>query len=147
MARRHTLSVVLLLAALACNGGGTAAPGNGDGSGNGNGNGDDKAFLHLVASDLDFPVHLTAPPGDPRLFVVEKGGTIRVIRADGTVLPAPFLDLSGEVSNGSEQGLLSLAFHPDYAANGRFFVDYTDRGTSCPASARVSESALSPPRP
>ena len=79
-----------------------------------------------VADGLDFPVHLTSPPGDPRLLVVEKSGTIRVIQ-DGEVLPEPFLDLRAEVSRGSEQGLLSLAFHPDYASNGRFFVDYTNR--------------------
>ncbi|HET6341546.1 MAG TPA: PQQ-dependent sugar dehydrogenase [Gemmatimonadota bacterium] len=79
-----------------------------------------------VADGLDFPVHLTSPPGDPRLFVVEKSGSIRVIQ-DGEVLPEPFLDLRAEVSRGSEQGLLSLAFHPDYASNGRFFVDYTNR--------------------
>ena len=79
-----------------------------------------------VADGLDFPVHLTSPPGDPRLFVVEKSGTIRVIR-DDQVLQTPFLDLRGEVSGGSEQGLLSMAFHPEYASNGRFFVDYTDR--------------------
>jgi hypothetical protein len=79
-----------------------------------------------VADELDFPVYLTSPPGDARLFVVEKSGAIRIIE-DGQVVQTLFLDLRGEVSGGSEQGLLSIAFHPDYASNGRFFVDYTDR--------------------
>jgi hypothetical protein len=56
--------------------------------------------------------------------VVEKTGRIRIV-AGGLVLPAPFLDLSALVSGDSEQGLLSMAFHPRYADNGRFFVDYT----------------------
>lgn len=74
------------------------------------------------------PLHVTAPPGDRRrLFVVERGGRIRVIRG-GRTLPRPFLDLSGRVSTGSEQGVLGLAFAPDYAASGRFYVHYTNRG-------------------
>ncbi|MGH7563550.1 MAG: PQQ-dependent sugar dehydrogenase, partial [Gemmatimonadota bacterium] len=80
-----------------------------------------------IADGLDFPVHLASPPGDERLFVVEKVGTIRVIR-EGQVLDAPFLDIRDLVSGGSEQGLLSVAFHPAYASNGRFFVDYTNQG-------------------
>jgi glucose/arabinose dehydrogenase len=79
----------------------------------------------LVASGLNFPLYLTAPDGDPRLFIVEKGGTIRIVN-DGALLPNPFLDISGRVSTGSEQGLLGLAFHPQYATNGRFLVHYTD---------------------
>ena len=82
--------------------------------------------LQEVASGLDFPLFLTAPPADNnRLFIVEKTGRIRIVR-NGSVLPVPFLDLSGKVSNGSEQGLLGLAFHPGYAANGRFVVNYTN---------------------
>jgi glucose/arabinose dehydrogenase len=83
------------------------------------------ARLELVASGLDFPVYLTQLPGGPR-FVVEKGGTIRRLTAAGPE-PNPFLDLATEVSGGSEQGLLSLAFHPQVVANRRFFVSYTDR--------------------
>jgi glucose/arabinose dehydrogenase len=80
---------------------------------------------------FDFPVHVTAPPGDTRrLFVVEKAGTIRVVR-DGTALPTPFLDIRDEVAPGNEPGLLSLAFSPAYAENGLFYVYYagTDRRT------------------
>lgn len=84
--------------------------------------------LRRITSALSAPVFATSPPGDPtRLFVVEQGGTIRVVRHD-TLLPAPFLDLNGAVSGGSEQGLLSMAFHPSYAANGYVYVSYTDLG-------------------
>ena len=83
--------------------------------------------LELVASGLDQPLYLTSPPGDSdRLFVVEREGTIRILR-NGAVVSTPFLDLSGDVTTeGSEQGLLGLAFHPLYAANGRLYVNYTD---------------------
>jgi glucose/arabinose dehydrogenase len=87
--------------------------------------GTEPVTLELVASGLNFPLYLTAPDGDPRLFIVEKGGTIRIVK-DGALLPNPFLDISGRVSTGSEQGLLGLAFHPQYATNGRFLVHYTD---------------------
>lgn len=114
--RLLTPFVVALLAACSdANGGAQPGPGGGEVS------------LETVATGLDFPLHVTGPPDDPRVFVVEKTGRIRIVE-DGSLLPEPFLDVSGEVSGGSEQGLLSLAFHPGYAANGRFFVNYTDRG-------------------
>ncbi|HUR84850.1 MAG TPA: PQQ-dependent sugar dehydrogenase [Solirubrobacteraceae bacterium] len=76
---------------------------------------------------FDTPVHVTAPPADRRrLFVVEQGGTIRVLRA-GKRLSQPFLDLRSIVTAGGEQGLLSMAFAPDYAKTRRFYVNYTDR--------------------
>jgi len=82
--------------------------------------------LALVASGLSTPLFLTAPPGDAaRLFIVEKTGRIRIVK-NGGLLSTPFLDLSSRVSNGSEQGLLGLAFHPLYAQNGTFVVNYTN---------------------
>lgn len=63
---------------------------------------------------------------DNRLFVVEQGGKIKIIQPNGTVNSTPFLDLSNQVSTGNEQGLLGLAFHPDYTNNGYFYVNYTD---------------------
>ena len=84
--------------------------------------------LQEVAAGLSFPLYLAVPPGDAsRLFIVEKGGAIRVVK-DGTLLPSPFLDLTAKVSTGGEQGLLGLAFDPDYASTGRFVVHYTDVG-------------------
>ena len=74
---------------------------------------------------FDSPVYVTSPPGDRRrLFVVEQGGRVRVMR-DGRTLSRPFLDLRGRISAGGERGLLSLAFAPDYARSGRFYVYYT----------------------
>ncbi|MEQ1680272.1 MAG: PQQ-dependent sugar dehydrogenase [Nitrospira sp.] len=82
--------------------------------------------LHTVANNLSSPVFLTSPPGDQtRLFVVEQGGTIRVLdRATGSAL-STFLTLTG-ITSGGERGLLGLAFDPNYNANGRFYVNYTD---------------------
>ena len=74
---------------------------------------------------------LTSPPRDPRWFVLEQRGAIRVFR-DGQLLPDPFLDLSvdahGPVIAGEENGLLGLAFHPHYEANGLFYIFYTADG-------------------
>ena len=81
--------------------------------------------LQRVVSGLSSPVHLTSPPGDPRLFVVEQTGRIRIVE-NGTLLPTPFLDIVPKVGSGGERGLLSVAFHPQYAQNGTFFVNYTD---------------------
>ena len=80
----------------------------------------------IVAEGFEAPVFVAAPSGDERLFVVEQNGLIWIIE-DGTVSERPFLDISGSIRHRGEQGLLGLAFHPDYANNGRFFVNYTDR--------------------
>lgn len=81
--------------------------------------------LEEVVSGLERPVHLISPPGDPRLFIVEQPGRIRIVK-DGQLLQQPFLDIDSRVeSGGNEQGLLSVAFHPNYASNGYFYVNYT----------------------
>jgi glucose/arabinose dehydrogenase len=81
----------------------------------------------VVAGGLDSPTGLTnAGDGSGRLFVLEQPGRIRIIK-DGKLLATPFLDITDRVGmNGSEQGLLGLAFHPDYQNNAFFYVDYTD---------------------
>jgi len=80
----------------------------------------------LVVSGLVQPVHVGAPRLDPRrLFVVEQGGRIRILK-DEVLLPDAFLDITSKVSCCQERGLLSVAFHPDFKANGRFFVYYTN---------------------
>ncbi|MCI0530092.1 MAG: PQQ-dependent sugar dehydrogenase [Nitrospira sp.] len=82
--------------------------------------------LQNMVTGLSFPVFLTTPPGDNnRLFIVEKRGTIRIIK-NGVLLGTSFLDINSLVSTGGEQGLLGLAFDPNYATNGRFYVSYTD---------------------
>jgi glucose/arabinose dehydrogenase len=94
--------------------------------------------LQEVAAGLALPLDLTAPQGDSRLFIAEKGGTIRIVK-DGALLPAPFLDISAQVSTGGEQGLLGLAFPPQYATSGRFILHYTDlAGDTRVSSFRVS---------
>ena len=75
--------------------------------------------------NFDSPVYVTAPPGDRRrVFVVEQGGTVRIVRG-GKKVERPFLDVSGRIAAGGERGLLSLAFAPDYASSGLFYVYYT----------------------
>lgn len=83
--------------------------------------------LEEVVSGLTQPLQVTYAPGDDAsLFVVEKIGRIRVVR-DGRLEPTPLLDLRGSLSTGFEQGLLSLAFHPEFADNGYVFVNLTNR--------------------
>ncbi len=81
--------------------------------------------VEVAATGLDDPIHLTAPPGDARLFIVEQPGRIRIMRG-GVLLETPFLDIADRVRSGGERGLFSLAFHPSYASNGLFYVSYTD---------------------
>jgi glucose/arabinose dehydrogenase len=79
----------------------------------------------MFATGLVSPVAI-AHAGDERLFVVEQPGVIRIVEPDGSVRPMPFLDIRSRVDDGgSEMGLLGLAFHPDYASNGFFYVNYT----------------------
>ncbi|WP_426073219.1 PQQ-dependent sugar dehydrogenase [Janthinobacterium sp. DSP2-3-3] len=81
--------------------------------------------LQEVASGLSAPIFLTAPPGDSRLFILERPGRIRVVQ-NGNLLATPFLDISALTTTSGERGLLSLAFHPQYASNGYFFLYYTN---------------------
>ncbi len=71
------------------------------------------------------PVQITHA-GDNRIFVVELGGKIRLIK-DGTIQSEPFLDVSGRISTGGERGLLGLAFPVDHAETGRFYLNYTNQ--------------------
>ncbi|HXV56516.1 MAG TPA: PQQ-dependent sugar dehydrogenase [Gaiellaceae bacterium] len=80
-----------------------------------------------VATGLQAPVHAAAAPGEPGvLYVVEQAGRIRVLEG-GELRRRPFLDIARGVSSGGERGLLSVAFHPDYENERRFYVNYTDR--------------------
>jgi glucose/arabinose dehydrogenase len=84
--------------------------------------------LQPVVGGLDTPVGIAhAGDGSGRLFVVEKVGRIRVVR-NGVLRESAFLDITGRVgASASEQGLLGLAFHPDYASNGSLFINYTNQ--------------------
>jgi glucose/arabinose dehydrogenase len=96
------------------------------------------AWQPLNTPGLQRPVDLQSD-GSGRLFVIEKLGRIRIIENDQLV-DAPFLDITDRVgSDGNEQGLLGLAFHPQYQENGRFFVNYTDtRGDTVIARFQVT---------
>ena len=78
-----------------------------------------------TGSNLGDVVHLASPPNDARIFVVDQAGRIYVVK-NGVPLATPFLDITGLVTYGGEQGLLSVAFDPQFATNGRFYVYYVD---------------------
>ncbi len=89
----------------------------------------DDLTLVPVADGFDFPLAIrNAGDGSGRLFVVEQGGQIWIVD-DGVVSLTPFLDISDRVQAGGEEGLLGLAFHPDYESNGFFYVNYTRDGS------------------
>ncbi len=98
-----------------------------------------------VASGLEAPLFVTAPRLDPnRLFVLEQAGRIRIVK-NGVLLPTPFLSVETLANGGpgTEQGLLGLAFHPNYESNGRFFVSYTASGGGPAGHSVVAEYAVS----
>ena len=101
--------------------------------------------LRRIAIGLTQPVYVVhAGDGTGRLFVVEQAGVIRIVR-DGQLLRAPFLDVRRRVIAGGELGLLSVAFHPRYATNGRLFVNYTaDGGNLRTVIAEYRVSASNP---
>jgi glucose/arabinose dehydrogenase len=99
----------------------------------------------LIVSGLQSPLDVQVVPDDrTRLFVVEQQGRIRIVRSRALVA-TPFLDIVARVGSGGERGLLGLAFHPQYASNGRFFVNYTDRaGDTHVSEFRGSGDAADP---
>jgi glucose/arabinose dehydrogenase len=117
----------------ACGGGGDdkaadrpapSAPAERPAAGPGNGRG---GVRLQKLGEFASPVYVAQPPGDDGdLYVIEQEGRIQVLH-DGRVEPQPFLDISADVLSGGEQGLLSVAFAPDYTKSGRFYVDFTSR--------------------
>jgi glucose/arabinose dehydrogenase len=101
--------------------------------------------LTTVVSGLSSPLGLEKPPGDNRLFVVQQAGTVRIIE-NGALLPGNFLDVQTLVNfDGQEQGLLGLAFHPNYSTNRKFYVNYTrDNGGRESVIAEFQTSATNP---
>jgi len=100
----------------------------------------------LVVSGLRSPLDLQSVPSDAeRLYVVEQGGRIRVVRG-GQLQAAAFLDVSGRISSGGERGLLGLAFHPQFTTNRRFYVNYTNpAGDTHIAEFRASSADAADP--
>lgn len=100
--------------------------------------------LDLVFDGFRQPSALAAPTGDDRLFVAQRVGVIRILDVERTMLEPAFLDIQDLVlAGGIEQGLLGLAFHPDYANNGRFYVYFTDKS----GNRQLSEFTVSPTDP
>ena len=106
-------------------------------------NAQDIIELKLLQSGFRKPVDIENA-GDDRLFIVEARGIIKILAKDGTVNETPFLDIQDRVrDNSNEQGLLGLVFHPDYAQNGYFFVNYT-YGSGDTRIARYTRDADNP---
>lgn len=130
------MKLATLLLALSCGGNGgpgdpaTITPPNVD------------LALQPIANGLSSPVHLASPPNDDRLFIVEQPGRIRVVQ-NGALLETAFLDITSKVMYGGEQGLLSVAFHPQYATNRRFYVYYVDKGSNLQIERYTAPTAAS----
>ena len=122
---------------------------HGDDSGGGGGGGtgpppgpSNSLGLQAVATSTAFssPLFLTAPIGNPsenRLFIVEQAGLIRIVDSLSGALIGTFLDVSSRVLSGGERGLLGMAFDPDYATNGLFYIYYTARATGAIADGDI----------
>lgn len=104
--------------------------------------------LDTIATGMDHPLYVTSPPGDrTRLFVAERTGAIRIIK-NGVLQPTPFLDITAEVSTGAEQGILGMAFPPDYGTSKYFVVYYVNPSVQTVLSrfhvaSATSDTALS----
>jgi glucose/arabinose dehydrogenase len=97
--------------------------------------------LEVVIQGLTEPIFLVSPSEDLRRFVVERSGVISILGMNGSLRDEPFLDLRDRVNSGGiEQGLLGMAFHPEYASNGRFFVYYYKEGVE---QTQLSEFTVS----
>lgn len=109
--------------------------------------GDPQIQLIQVATGMPNPVNIAFPPDDSgRLFSVGVEGMIRIVQPDGTLVPEPFLDLSDTVSlRPGQQGLLGMAFHPDYAKNGRFYVAFNNLFAN--GALTLSEFQVDPENP
>jgi glucose/arabinose dehydrogenase len=130
--RLAALAAALLLAACSGEDGTSITPPPG-------GDDDVRLDVETVVTGLTTPTYLTAPPGDDRLFVLEQPGRVRVVR-DGQLLQAPYLDISGSVASVGEQGLLGMAFHPDFPATPVFYLDFTIDGSGDTRVVRYSVS-------
>ncbi len=99
--------------------------------------------LEPFATGLSSIADIAHPPDDSRLFVLQQNGIIRLVDQEGNVANEVFLDVSGRITTaGNEQGLLGLAFHPDFQDNGRFFINYTGNSSAANESGNTIVSAF-----
>jgi len=104
--------------------------------------------LDVVFEGFQQPVVITSPPGDNRLFVVQRVGVIRILDENFEMVDPAFLAIDDRVlANGIEQGLLGLTFHPDFATNGKFYVYFTTPGTTSAGNRQLSEFSVSATNP
>lgn len=103
--------------------------------------------LQRIATGLNRPIYVTHAPGDrDRLFIVEKTGTIKILNlVDNSINTTPFLTVPDTDSSDNEEGLLGLAFHPDYANNGKFYINVTvdDDGGTAATRTHIREYTVS----
>ncbi len=100
-------------------------------------------LLQTVVSGLSTPLYVTnAKDGTNRLFIVEQGGRIKVLQP-GSTTPTVFLDISSKVLFSGEQGMLGMAFHPQFAINGRFYVNYTRKSPVNDGATVIAEYTVS----
>ena len=139
----RTLAIGVLLQAMAGCGNDDVAGPDDDNTNNNNNTPTSGLSTEQVVTGLSAPLFLTHA-GDSRLFVVEQGGRIRVV-VNAQLLGTPYLDISSIVLHQGEQGLLGMAFHPNYAINGFFYVYHTDQsGDSRVARYRGSANIADP---
>jgi glucose/arabinose dehydrogenase len=101
--------------------------------------------IQQFASGFSSPVGIEHPANDTRLFIVQQGGLVRILNTNGTINATPFINLSSVITTaGNEQGLLGLAFHPNYAANGQFFVNYTRSSDGATVIAKYTVNTANP---
>jgi glucose/arabinose dehydrogenase len=133
---RLFIAIVTIVSLIACNGNDASLPPF-------SGTPPSNLSLAQFAQGLTNPTGLyNAGSGDPRLFVIEQAGRIKILQPDGTVLSTPFLDITDRVdSSDNEEGLLGLAFHPNYAINGLFYLNYTNT-TSNIRRTRISRFSV-----
>ncbi len=88
-----------------------------------------KIKLEPFVTGVDAPLAMVQPPGDDRLFLIEQGGQVRIVGADGKLVATPFLDIRHKMvtlfPDFDERGLLGIAFHPKFQENGKFYISYT----------------------
>ncbi len=100
--------------------------------------------IQSFATGFSTAVEIAHPANDARLFVVQKGGLIRILNANGTINATPFINLSGLTTSSGEQGLLGLCFHPNYAVNGKFYVNYTRSSDGATIISQYTVSTSNP---
>lgn len=100
--------------------------------------------IQSFATGFSTAVEIAHPANDARLFVVQKAGLIRILNPNGTINATPFLNVSALTTSSGERGLLGLCFHPNYATNGKFYINYTRSSDGATIIAGYTVSTVNP---